>query len=185
MKKIMFPAVLILISGFVVFGQTFGKGKKTGIRKNVPKIAVKQAETAVVKLEREKFDPTRDAAKDLLDTIATTQKSGKRIVLDIGGEWCVWCRNMDNFFLQNGELTKLRDENFIWLKINFSEENENEAFLAAYPAIKGYPHLFVLDKDGKFIYSKNTEELEEGKSYNLQRFTDFLKEYAPEKTVQK
>jgi len=80
---------------------------------------------------------------------------------------------MDNFFLQNVELAKLRDENFIWLKINFSEENKNEVFLAAYPEIKGYPHLFVLDKDGKFIFSKNTEELEEGKSYNLQRFTDF------------
>ncbi len=134
-------------------------------------------------MEREKFDPTRSAAQDLQATVAQTEKSGKRIVLDIGGEWCVWCRNMDYFFLQNAGLTKLRDENFVWLKINFSEENENKEFLASYPEIKGYPHLYILDADGKFLYSKDTSELEQEKSYNLQKFTDFLKEWSPEKKV--
>lgn len=185
MKKLLFLPAIILAGGLIACGQSSAVDKQTKAVENATQSAGKQDKTSTVKLEREKFDPTRDAAKDLLDTIAQTQKSGKRIVLDVGGEWCVWCRNMDNFFIQNAELAKLRDENFVWLKVNFSEENKNEALLANYPSIKGYPHLYVLDKDGKLIFSKDTSELEQGKSYNLQKFTDFLNEYAPEKSVAK
>ncbi len=185
MKKILFLSTLVLTSAFIACGQTSVTTNKTEVKANVPKSADKPDKTPSVKLEREKFDPTRDAAKDLRELLAQTQKSGKRIVLEFGGEWCGWCRNMDNFFIKNAELSKLRDDNFVWRKINFSEENKNEAFLANYPSIKGYPHLYVLEKDGTFIFSKDTSELEQEKSYNLQKFIDFLTEYAPEKSVPK
>ncbi|MBA4123568.1 MAG: thioredoxin family protein [Acidobacteria bacterium] len=168
MKKIIFVLTLILTGGLFASAQT--PEKKTTEKSNSQVI------------EREKFDPTKDAARDLQAAIAKAQTEGKRIILDVGGEWCGWCRLMDNYFIKNPALAKLRDENFVWLKINFSEENENKEFLAAYPAIKGYPHLFVLEKDGKLLHSQNTEELEEPKSYNLQKFTDFLKLWSPPKT---
>jgi thiol:disulfide interchange protein len=130
---------------------------------------------------RETFDPARNPAEDLQTAIATAQKSNKRIILDVGGEWCGWCRNMDNLFLRNAELAQLLDANFIWLKVNVSPENKNETFLADYPKISGYPHLFVLDGDGKLLQSKNTSELENGKTYDAAKFTEFLKANAPEK----
>jgi hypothetical protein len=61
----------------------------------------------------------------------------------------------------------------------WSPENQNEEVLSKYPKIPGYPHLFVLDKNGKLIHSQDTSELEDGrKSYNLEKFTAFLKEWA-------
>ena len=60
-------------------------------------------------IEREKFDPARNPADDLKTAVAAAQKENKRIILDIGGEWCVWCRWMDEYFIKNPELTKLRD----------------------------------------------------------------------------
>ena len=87
--------------------------------------------------------------------------------------------------MQNKSLAKLRGKNFVWVKINMSEENENKEFLATYPEIPGYPHLYVLEKDGSFLYSKSTSELEEGKSYNLQRFTNFIKKWSPAKKAKK
>lgn len=172
MKKIIYVLLIISIGGLIAFGQTPDKEK------------MKTAEPQPV-VEREKFDPTRDAAKDLQAAVVTAKKDGKRIILDIGGEWCGWCRLMDNYLIKNPDLAKIRDENFIWVKVNMSEENENKEFLAAYPAATGYPHLYVLDADGKFLYSKNTSELEEGKGYNLQKFTDFLKQWSPTKIVVK
>ena len=120
---------------------------------------------------REKFDPARNPSDDLKAAIETASNENKRIILDVGGEWCGWCIYMDKFIFQHPELTKLRDENYVWLKINMSEENENVPFLGAYPEISGYPHLFVLDKTGKLLESKDRSVLEEEKGYKLGRFT--------------
>jgi hypothetical protein len=86
---------------------------------------------------------------------------------------------MDAYFEKNTELLAYREKNFVMLKINFSEENKNEPALSKYPQINGYPHLFVLDRDGKFLHSQDTGQLEEGKSYNLDKFMSFLKEWSP------
>lgn len=166
MKKLIYIFLFVLLAGFGVFAQSSAK------KKVKPKAA---AET----IEREKFDPTRNAAEDLQNAIIKAQKENKRIILDVGGEWCIWCRWMDEYFIKNPDIAKLRDDNFVWLKVNMSPENENTEFLSAYPEIPGYPHLFVLETDGKFLHSQNTVELEEEKSYNKQRFTDFLKKWSP------
>ncbi len=130
-------------------------------------------------IAREKFDPQRVAAVDLQNAIAGATAENKRIILDVGGEWCGWCRHLDEFIEKNAKLKKLQTADFVWLKVNFSEENENKEFLAKYPEISGYPHLFVLETDGTLLKSQDTSELEQGETYDLQKFTDFLMEYAP------
>ncbi len=67
---------------------------------------------------------------------------------------------MDRFFTANVDLKRYRDTKYVWLKVNWSAENHNDAFLRRYPAIKGYPHLFVLDANGRLLQSQDTEELE-------------------------
>ncbi|MEP6946196.1 MAG: thioredoxin family protein [Acidobacteriota bacterium] len=109
----------------------------------------------------------------------TAAKTGRRIIVDIGGEWCGWCIYLDKYFFQNPELAKIRDNNFVWIKVNFSEENENTAFLAPYPEPKGYPHLYVLDAGGKLIQSQDTSELVAPNGYDLAKFTDFLERWSP------
>jgi thiol:disulfide interchange protein len=130
---------------------------------------------------QEKFDPSRDARKDIEAAIAKARKTHKRIMLDVGGEWCIWCHRLDDYFAQNAKLRELREENFIWLKINFSPENENKAVLSGYPEIPGYPHIFVLDENGKLLHSQNTEELEADKSYDLEKMFAFLRKWSPQK----
>ena len=72
-------------------------------------------------------------------------------------------------------------ENFVVLKINWSPENKNEKFLAQYPNVAGFPHIYILENDGEFLFSKNTGELEKDKSYDVEKIMNFLKEWAPEK----
>lgn len=181
MKKAIYIFTMISLAALAAFGQNSPiKKAEEAKQPNAKSAANTQIKTdAAPKTEREKFNPAANAAADLRAAILIAQKENRRIVLDVGGEWCGWCREMDAFLTANKELGKLRDDNFVWLKINFSEENENKDFLAAYPSVKGYPHLFVLDKDGKLLASKDTSELEDGKkSYNLEKFTAFLNEYA-------
>lgn len=125
-----------------------------------------------------KYDPKRDAAMDISAAIREAQHANKRILLEVGGDWCSWCHTLDRFFEANSNLLLLRDRNFVTVKINYSQENENKEVLSPYGAIESYPHLLVLDRDGKLLLSKDTGALESGKSYDLKKLTAFLKEWA-------
>jgi thioredoxin-related protein len=127
----------------------------------------------------EKFDPARDPEKDLNKAIEEAKKTDKRILLDVGGEWCIWCHYLDKFFEENKDVADFMHKNFVVLKINFSKENENKEFLSKFPQIPGYPHLFVLDENGKLLHSQDTSELEKGRGHDREKIFAFLKEWAP------
>lgn len=173
MKKLLLITAIALAVNLTAYGQ------KKVIKKPVPKPKV--AEPAPTPFVREKFDPLRDPKADLAAAVITAAKEKKRIILDIGGEWCGWCVFMDKFFYQNPKLDKLRNDSYVWVKVNMSPENENPEFLAPYPVPTGYPHLYVLDETGKMLYSQDTAPLEAGKGYNLTKFTAFLKAWIPRK----
>jgi thiol:disulfide interchange protein len=124
------------------------------------------------------FDPDRDAARDVAAAAARARADGKRVLVDVGGEWCSWCHLLDRFFAADNEARAVRDANYVVVKVNYSPENRNKPFLSQYPAIAGYPHLFVLDADGKLVHSQDTGELEQGEGYNRDRMIAFLKRYA-------
>jgi thiol:disulfide interchange protein len=126
----------------------------------------------------EKFDPRRDPAQDLAVALAQAKAGGKRVIVDVGGEWCSWCHILDRFFAGHAELDALRRARYVWLKVNWSRENENRAFLARWPRIAGYPHLFVLDADGELVHSQGTGALELGRSYDEAKMRAFLLRFA-------
>jgi thioredoxin-related protein len=128
-----------------------------------------------------KFDPGRIPSEDLKLAIKEAKKTGKRIILDVGGDWCIWCHRLDKFFEDNEEVTSFMMENFLVMKVNFSEENKNEEFLSQFPQIPGYPHFFVLDKEGKLLHSQDTGLLEKGKGHDKEKVMAFLKKWAPKK----
>lgn len=127
----------------------------------------------------EKFDPSRDPEKDLNKAIEEAKKTDKRILLDVGGEWCIWCHYLDKFFEENKDVYEFMHNNYVVLKINYSKENENKEFLSEFPKIPGYPHLFVLDESGKLLHSQDTSELEKGRGHDRDKVFAFLKEWAP------
>lgn len=120
------------------------------------------------------FDDARDPAKDLQDAIAVASKTEKRILLEVGGDWCVYCNIMDQTFDSHPQLQKLRDTYYVTIKVNYSKENPNQAFLSKYPKIADYPHFFVLDSKGAFLFSQPTHPFEHGKKYNVSKIEAFL-----------
>ena len=125
------------------------------------------------------FDPARDPEAELQLAMEEARRSGRRIMLDVGGEWCSWCHRMDAFFRDDPEMQELREAGYVWMKVNFSEDNDNAPFLARFPDIKAYPHLFVLDADGKLLHSQFTGELEKDDGYDREKFDAFLRAWTP------
>ncbi len=126
-----------------------------------------------------KFDPARDAARDVATAVAAAKAQGKHVLVEVGGEWCAWCHIMDRFVAADAEVKSLRDAAYVWVKVNWSRENKNEALLSTWPKIAGYPHLFVLDANGKLIHSQDTGALERGQDYDRPKFVAFLRAWAP------
>ena len=126
----------------------------------------------------DKFDPARDAQADVARAVARASAEGKRVIVDVGGEWCTWCHVMDRFIAAHPDVRALIDARYVWVKINVSPENRNEALLSRWPSITGYPHLFVLDADGTLLHSQNTGALEAGKGYDKAKFLALLRRFA-------
>ena len=130
-------------------------------------------------LPADRFDPARDAAADIRNAVTEAGRSGRRVLLDVGGEWCIWCRRLDTLFATHPDLAAFRESHFVVVKVNWSPENKNEQVLSRYPPVAGYPHLFVLDSDGTLLRSQGTGELEKGKGHDPAKVMAFLRTWAP------
>jgi thioredoxin-related protein len=120
------------------------------------------------------YNSSSDPAQDLAATVREAEAAKKRVLLQVGGQWCGWCHMLDQFIAENERVAAALRDHFIIMKVNVSDENRNEAFLAQYPDVPGYPHLFVLDSDGTLLHSQSTAELEEGNWYNEAAILAFL-----------
>jgi thioredoxin-related protein len=158
MKSLLSVIIIVFFSTGFLFSQS-----KKGSDKTAVKIA--------------KFDPARDAAKDIENAIKEATKTHKRIILDVGGEWCIWCHRLDTLFIKNPDLYKYMNDYFVYVKVNMSPENRNKELLSKYPPIPGYPHWFVLDSNGKLLKSESSGEFEEGKGHSPKKVMAFLKEW--------
>jgi thiol:disulfide interchange protein len=121
-----------------------------------------------------KYSPSRDPFKDGLDAIKLAQQSNRRILIEVGGEWCKWCHLLDDFLDKNSDIKQRLHNTFVLLKINVSDANDNQQFLQAFPQPLGYPHMYVTEKNGDILWSKDTADfLNEGR-YSRQKFTEFF-----------
>lgn len=128
------------------------------------------------------YDPARNPAADLKQAVVIAKIENKRIILELGGDWCIWCKFMDEFYETHSDILQFRTDNYVLVKVNVGPENMNEEFLSQYPEAAGYPHIYILDSDGTFLHSQDTAELEDGAdSYVPEVFMAFLQRWAPSK----
>jgi thiol:disulfide interchange protein len=124
------------------------------------------------------YDPSRNPADDLAQAIPVAQAENKRIMLELGGDWCIWCKYMDEFYATHPDILQYRIDHYVLIKVNVSEDNMNEGFLSQYPEVGG-PHIFILENTGTFLHSQDTAELEDGNiSYVPEVFMSFLEKWA-------
>jgi thioredoxin-related protein len=125
-----------------------------------------------------KFDPNRDAAGDIQAAIAEAQRTGKRILVDIGGDWCQYCHQMDQLFQEHPELLELRDNSFITVAVYYGTDKKNEQVLSHYPKLEGIPHFYVLDGRGSVLHSQHLLELRKGGKYDPDKMKEFLTKWS-------
>ncbi|WP_234734264.1 thioredoxin family protein [Tellurirhabdus bombi] len=127
------------------------------------------------------YDPKADAQKDIKAAVDKASKEGKHVLLQIGGNWCIWCLRFNNLTTTDSTLHTLLDKNYVVYHLNYSPENKNEAALAqlGYPQRFGFPVFVVLDGKGNRLHTQNSAYLEEGKGHSPKVVGEFLNNWSP------
>jgi len=127
------------------------------------------------------FDAKRDAVADIQAAISEAQRSHKRIILDVGGSWCMFCGQMHELFTSNPDLLKLRNDGFITVAVAYGYGNKDQdRAVEAYGRVLGIPHWFVLDSDGAVLHSQHLVDLRKDGQYDPGKMRDFLTHWSKE-----
>ncbi len=143
----------------------------------------KAAEEEKAKLPKP-YNDKEDAEAKIAELVKKAKAENKNIMLQAGGNWCIWCLRFNQYVQTTPELKKIVDENYIYYHLNYSPENKNEKIFAKYdnPGEKfGYPVFVVLDQNGKMIHTQDSAVLEEGKGYSLEKTKAFFMDWVPQK----
>lgn len=144
------------------------------------KETAKQEKASLVK----PYHPEEDAEAKLAELVKQAQKEHKNIMIQAGGNWCIWCLRFNDYVQKTPELKSIIDENYLYYHLNYSKENKNEALFNQFdnPGAKyGYPVFIVLDENGKMIHTQDSAVLEDGDGYSLEKVKEFFNQWKPKR----
>lgn len=143
--------------------------------------AIAEAKKKAAAEEKAKLPKPYNAAENaearIAELVKQAKAENKNIILQAGGNWCIWCLRFNNFVQTTPELKEIVDKNYLYYHLNYSPENKNAKVFAKYdnPGEKfGYPVFVVLDQNGKMIHTQDSAVLEESKGYSIEKVKEFF-----------
>ncbi|MBL0154495.1 MAG: thioredoxin family protein [Chitinophagaceae bacterium] len=127
------------------------------------------------------YSPEANAQDEIATAVKQAKQEGKHVLVQIGGNWCIWCARFYNFVQTDASLDSLMNANYVVYHLNWSKENKNESIMAKYkfPDRFGFPVFLVLDQEGNLIHTQNSSYLEEAKSYSKEKVAGFFADWSP------
>jgi thioredoxin-related protein len=126
------------------------------------------------------YKPEENAKEGIKDAVKEAEKTGRQVLLQVGGNWCIWCARFNDFITKDASLDSLVNSNYVVYHLNYSPENKNSYLLAEYdfPQRFGFPVLLVLNEKGDLIHTQSSWYLESGKSYDKEKVVAFFKDWS-------
>lgn len=127
------------------------------------------------------YNPEANAREDINQAIATAKKEHKNVLLQIGGNWCIWCIRFHNLVQRTDSLKALMDNNYITVHVNYEKKNAGDALWKelGYPQRFGFPVFVVLDENGNRVHTQNSAYLEEADGHSAKKVAAFLQDWTP------
>ena len=126
------------------------------------------------------YSPEANAKKEIEATVKEAKDAGKHVLIQIGGNWCIWCARFNEFVTNDKSLDSLVNSNYVVYHLNYSKENTNSELLKKYqfPQRFGFPVLLILDEKGELLHTQTSWYLESGKSYDKEKVAAFFTDWA-------
>lgn len=126
------------------------------------------------------YNPDENASVALQKAISEAKAGKKHVLVQIGGNWCVWCARFHQYITNDRQIDSVIKENYVVYHLNYSPENRNKSILAGmgYPQRFGFPVFIILDENGNRLHTQNSAYLEDGaKSYDKRKVMEFLENW--------
>jgi len=125
------------------------------------------------------YNPNADTRTDIKSATVLAQKEHKNILLQIGGNWCIWCIRFHNLVEGNDTLKDLLHTNYEVVHVNYDKNNKDASLWKelGYPQRFGFPVFVVLDEHGNRIHIQNSAYLEEGAGHSVKKIAEFLQQW--------
>ena len=123
------------------------------------------------------YDEKANAPELIAAAVRRAKRDHKQVLIEWGGNWCGWCHLLHGTFTKVPGVKEIVYQEFELVLI---DSNTNQKLLAEYAGKErqfSYPHLTILDSDGKVLTNQNTEPLEEGKAHSPELVAKFLKDW--------
>ncbi len=130
------------------------------------------------------YDTTADGEKQIADALIKAKRGNKRVLLQFGANWCVWCHRLHDLFENDSEVAKalLYHYELVLMDVDTVDGKEHNAGVNkrfGNPTQLGLPVLVVLDADGKQLVTQETGALEEGDHHDPAKVLAFLQKWKP------
>ena len=95
------------------------------------------------------YKPEENAETEIAEAAKKARSENKNVLVQLGGNWCIWCARFIDFVAKDPQLDSLMDANYVVYHMNYSKENYNAKLLTKYrfPQRFGFPVFLVLDGD--------------------------------------
>lgn len=171
MKKL-FILIFAMTLALPIMAQNKKPAKTTP---NKAAAAQKQADTPNEGLPKV-YDEDINAMEQIAQALDMARATNRKVLCQVGGNWCPWCLRFANFITKDEEIAKLIEENYVYIHVNTSKQNKNiEAMkYLGNPGRFGYPVFVILDSEGRVMQTESSAYLEKDKSYDRQKVYNFF-----------
>jgi thiol:disulfide interchange protein len=126
------------------------------------------------------YDEAANADAQVAAAFARAQKSKKRVLIDLGGNWCVDCIVLANF-VRLPEMRRFMEAHYEEVLVDVGRFNRNLQIPARFgitERLKGVPALLIATPDGKLVNGDNIFATADAHSMTPQALAAYLAKYA-------
>jgi thiol-disulfide isomerase/thioredoxin len=144
-----------------------------------PKISIASL-TDLPVVERSPYDTKADASAAVDAAFARAGKNGKRVLIDLGGNWCADCIVLANL-MQLPELKRFLAAHFEIVVVDVGRFDRNLQIPARFgitQRLEGVPSVIIAEPDGTFVNPGRIAALADARHMTPQAIADWLAQWA-------
>jgi thiol:disulfide interchange protein len=126
------------------------------------------------------FDTAANADADVDAAIARAKKSGKRVLIDLGGNWCADCRILSGL-MALPEMDAFLKAHYEIVDVDVGRFNRNLQIPARYgitERLAGVPAILVVTPEGRLVNRDKVSAIEDARHMTPQALADWLAQWA-------